>query len=59
MTKEEILSKASEFEDEDEFVKCDKLSCIDEGWLSINLEQIGLTCVYTGRGYLVEKLKPK
>lgn len=25
MTKEEILEKASDFEDEDEFVKCDRL----------------------------------
>lgn len=57
MTKEEILERASNFEDEDEFVKCDKLPYFEEGWLYNKLAQIGLTCCYTGHGYLIEKIK--
>lgn len=36
MTKEEILEKASDFEDEDEFVKCNRLPFIEEWWLCIS-----------------------
>lgn len=57
MTKEEILEKASDFEDEDEFVKCNRLPFIEELWLLRQLVYIGLSCTYTGRGYIIEKLK--
>lgn len=57
MTKEEILKKASDFEDEDEFVKCDRLPFTEEWWLLCQLVYIGLACTYTGRGYIIEKLK--
>lgn len=57
MTKEEILEKASDFEDEDEFVKCDRLPFTEELWLLHQLVYIGLSCTYTGRGYIIEKLK--
>ena len=57
MTKEEILGKASDFEDEDEFVKCDRLPFTEEWWLLNQLVYIGLACTYTGRGYIIEKLK--
>lgn len=33
MTKEEILEKASDFGDEDEFVKCNRLPFTEELWL--------------------------
>ena len=55
MTKEEILEKASDFEDEDEFVKCDRLPFTEELWLLHQLVYIGLSCTYTGRGYIIEK----
>lgn len=56
MTKEEILEKASDFEDE--FVKCDRLPFTEEWWLLHQLAyNLGLTCTYTGRGYIIEKLK--
>ena len=58
MTKEEILEKASDFEDEDEFVKCDRLPFTEEWWLLHQLVyHLGLTCTYTGRGYIIEKIK--
>lgn len=57
MTKEEILEKASDFDDEDEFVKCDRLLFTEEWWLLHQLVYIGLACTYTGRGYIIEKLK--
>lgn len=57
MTKEEILEKTSDFEDEDEFVKCDRLPFTEEWWLLLHLVYIGLSCTYTGRGYIIEKLK--
>lgn len=57
MTKEEILEKASDFEDEDESVKCDRLPFTGEWWLLHQLVYIGLACTYTGRGYIIEKLK--
>lgn len=38
MTKEEILEKASDFEDEDEFVKCDRLPFTEELWLLLYIE---------------------
>lgn len=57
MTKEEILEKAFDFEDEDEFVKCDILPFTEEWWLLHHLVYIGLACTYTGRGYIIEKLK--
>lgn len=53
MTKEEILEKASDFEDEDEFVKCDRLPFTEEWWLLHQLVYIGLSCTYTGRGYII------
>lgn len=43
MTKEEILEKASDFEDEDEFVKCDRLPFTEEWWLLHQLVYIGLS----------------
>lgn len=42
MTKEEILEKASDFEDEDEFVKCERLPPTEELWLLHQLAYIGL-----------------
>lgn len=54
MTKEEILEKASDFEDEDEFVKCDRLPFTEELWLLHQLVYIGLSCTYTGRGYIID-----
>jgi len=57
MTKEEILEMASDFEDEDEFAKCDRLPFTEEWWLLHQLVYIGLSCTYTGRGYIIEKLK--
>ena len=57
MTKEEILEKAYDFEDEDEFVKCDRLPFTEEWWLLHQLVYIGLSCTYTDRGYIIEKLK--
>ena len=56
-TKEEILEKESDFEDEDEFVKCNRLPFIEELWLLHQLVYIDLSCNYTGSSYIIEKLK--
>ena len=56
-TKEEILEKASDFEDEYEFVKCNRFPFTEELWLLHQLVYIGLSCTYTGSGYIIEKLK--
>ena len=56
-TKEEILENASDFEDEYEFVKCNRLPFTEELCLLHQLVYIGLSCTYTGRGYIIEKLK--
>ena len=57
MTKEEIMEQASDFEDEDEFVKCDRLPFTEEWLLLHKLVYIGLSCTYTGRGYIIEKFQ--
>lgn len=51
------MEKASDFEDEDEFVKCNRLPFTEELWLLHQLVYVGLSCTYTGRGYIIEKLK--
>lgn len=52
-----MLKALKELEDEDEFVKCDRLPFTEELWLLHQLVYIGLSCTYTGRGYIIEKLK--
>lgn len=43
--------------DEYGFVKGNRLPFTEELWLLHQLVYIGLSCTYTGRGYIIEKLK--